>query len=108
MGDGLLVPAALGGIARKGRKPRGRDSAHGPDPGGRARHDRSALAGSALHRRPNDKVFTFWAVEKFPDPGKIPNTRMDLPAFDYLRGQTLAKLIDAERRATAAAMAEVC
>jgi len=56
---------------------------------------------------PNDKVFTFWAVEKFPEPGRIPNTKLNLPAFDYLRGQTLAKLIDAERRATAAAMVEV-
>lgn len=56
---------------------------------------------------PNDKVFTFWAVEKFSSQGKIPNTRMNLPGFDYLRGQSLAKLIDAERRATAAAMVEV-
>jgi glucose-6-phosphate isomerase len=57
---------------------------------------------------PNDKVFTFWAVEKFPEPGRIPNTKFKLPAFEYLRGQTLAKLIDAERRATAAAMVEAC
>jgi len=56
---------------------------------------------------PNDKVFTFWAVEKFPESGRIPNTKLNLPAFDYLRGQTLAKLLDAERRATAAAMVEV-
>jgi glucose-6-phosphate isomerase len=56
---------------------------------------------------PNDKVFTFWAVEKFPEQGKLPATKMDLPGFDYLRGQSLAKLIDAERRATAAAMVEV-
>src|SRR5207247_2362671 len=56
---------------------------------------------------PNDKVFTFWAVEKFHEPGRIPKTKLNLPAFDYLRGQTLAKLIDAERRATAAAMVEV-
>jgi glucose-6-phosphate isomerase len=55
---------------------------------------------------PNDKVFTFWAVEKHRDIGKIPKTRMDLEAFDYLAGQDLAKLIDAERRATAAALAE--
>ena len=56
---------------------------------------------------PNDKVFTFWAVEKFSSQGKIPNTRMNLPGFDYLRGQSLAKLIDAVRRATAGAMVEV-
>jgi glucose-6-phosphate isomerase len=53
---------------------------------------------------PNDKVFTFWAVEKFAASGKIPKVRTGLPAFDALAGQSLAKLIDAERRATAAAM----
>lgn len=53
---------------------------------------------------PNDKVFTFWAVEKFPDPGRIPKERLSLPAFDALAGRTLAQLLDAERRATAAAM----
>lgn len=53
---------------------------------------------------PNDKVFTFWAVEKFGDSGKIPKERLNLPAFDALSGQSLAKLIDAERRSTAAAM----
>ena len=56
---------------------------------------------------PNDKVFTFWAVEKFSSQGRIPKTKMNLPGFDYLAGQSLAKLIDAERRATAAAMVEV-
>ena len=56
---------------------------------------------------PNDKVFTFWAVKKFAEPGKIPNTKMNLPAFDYLGGRTLAQLMDAERSATAAAMVEV-
>jgi len=53
---------------------------------------------------PNDKVFTFWAVEKFPDVGPIPKERLNLPAFDALAGRSLAKLIDAERRSTAAAM----
>lgn len=53
---------------------------------------------------PNDKVFTFWAVEKFATPGRLPKEKVGLPAFDYLAGQSLAKLIDAERRATAAAM----
>jgi glucose-6-phosphate isomerase len=53
---------------------------------------------------PNDKVFTFWAVEKFRDAGRIPAKRLKLSAFDALAGQSLAKLIDAERRATAAAM----
>jgi glucose-6-phosphate isomerase len=53
---------------------------------------------------PNDKVFTFWTVEKFPSPGKLPAEKIGLPAFDYLAGQSLGRLIDAERRATAAAM----
>jgi glucose-6-phosphate isomerase len=55
---------------------------------------------------PNDKVFTFWAVERFADSGKIPKAGLNLEAFDYLGGQTLAKLIDAERRSTAAALTE--
>jgi glucose-6-phosphate isomerase len=53
---------------------------------------------------PNDKVFTFWAVNKFPDPGRIPKDHTGFEAFDYLAGQTLAKLIESERRATAAAL----
>jgi glucose-6-phosphate isomerase len=53
---------------------------------------------------PNDKVFTFWAVDKFASQGKIPKVKTGLAAFDALSGQSLAKLIDAERRATAAAM----
>ncbi len=55
---------------------------------------------------PNDKVFTFWAVGRFAAAGKIPRERLGLEAFDALGGQSLAKLIDAERRATAAAMLE--
>jgi glucose-6-phosphate isomerase len=54
---------------------------------------------------PNDKVFTFWAVSKFASAGKIPTRRFKLAAFDALAGHSLAELIDAERRATAAAMA---
>jgi glucose-6-phosphate isomerase len=53
---------------------------------------------------PNDKVVTFWAVEKHRDAGKIPKVKAGLEAFDYLAGQSLAKLIDAERRSTAAAL----
>jgi glucose-6-phosphate isomerase len=53
---------------------------------------------------PNDKVFTFWAVKRFHMAGRIPAVSTGLPAFDALAGQSLAKLIDAERRATAAAM----
>jgi glucose-6-phosphate isomerase len=55
---------------------------------------------------PNDKVFTFWRVEKFASPGKIPARRFNLPAFDALAGKSLAKLLDAEQRSTAAALAE--
>jgi glucose-6-phosphate isomerase len=55
---------------------------------------------------PNDKVFTFWGVSKFADAGRIPKDRTGFEAFDYLAGQSLAKLIDAERRATAAALTE--
>jgi glucose-6-phosphate isomerase len=55
---------------------------------------------------PNDKVFTFWAVAKFSSTGKIPKRRFNLPAFDALAGRSLAELIDAERRATAAALVE--
>ena len=55
---------------------------------------------------PNDKVFSFWAVKRFQSTGPIPSTPTNLPAFDSLAGQSLAKLIDAERRATAAALTE--
>ena len=53
---------------------------------------------------PNDKMFTFWALEKFSNPGSIPREKLGLPAFDALAGASLHELIDAERRATAAAM----
>jgi glucose-6-phosphate isomerase len=52
---------------------------------------------------PNDKVFTFWTVRRTP-PGRIPKRRFGLPAFDALAGRSLAELLDAEQRATAAAM----
>jgi glucose-6-phosphate isomerase len=53
---------------------------------------------------PNDKVFTLWAVRKFAASGKIPRARTGLEAIDYLAGQSLAKLLDAERQSTAAAL----
>ena len=53
---------------------------------------------------PNDKVFTFWAVDKFRTPGRIPRAKLGLPAFDALGGQSLAKLLEVERVSTAAAM----
>jgi glucose-6-phosphate isomerase len=55
---------------------------------------------------PNDKVFTFWAVTKFPKEGKIPKERFGLDAFDYLSGQSPAALINAERLSTTAALTE--
>jgi glucose-6-phosphate isomerase len=55
---------------------------------------------------PNDKVFTFWTVKKFAAAGPIPRRKFGLPSFDALAGQSLARLIDAEQRATAAAMIE--
>jgi glucose-6-phosphate isomerase len=55
---------------------------------------------------PNDKMFTFWGVEKFGAPGRIPREKVGLEGFDYLSGQSLEKLITAERRATAAALTE--
>jgi glucose-6-phosphate isomerase len=55
---------------------------------------------------PNDKTFTFWTVRKFDNPGRIPKTKTGLEAMDYLPGQTLARLLDAEQRATAAALSE--
>ena len=53
---------------------------------------------------PNDKVFTFWKVEEFGSPDTIPVHKPGLESMDYLAGQTLTKLIDAEQRATAAAL----
>ncbi len=55
---------------------------------------------------PNDKVFTFWAVKKFGAQIKIPKVNTGFESFDYLSGQSLAKLIDAEQRSTAAALTE--
>ena len=55
---------------------------------------------------PADKVFTFWAVGKFSKKGAIPKTKIGLEGFDYLAGQSLEKLINAERLATAAALTE--
>ena len=45
-------------------------------------------------------------MEKFPSACKLPKTKTGLAAFDYLGGQTLARLLEVERRSTAAAMVE--
>ncbi len=55
---------------------------------------------------PRDKVFSFWSVSKPAMRGRIPRTRTGYEAFDYLGGQSLAKLIEAERRSTEAALTE--
>lgn len=55
---------------------------------------------------PKDKVFTFWAVRDLAAVGAIPDVRENLEAFDYLAGQSLAKLLDVERRSTEAALVE--
>ncbi len=55
---------------------------------------------------PRDKVFSFWSVAKPSAPGRIPRVRTGYEAFDYLSGQSLAKLIEAERRSTEAALTE--
>jgi glucose-6-phosphate isomerase len=54
---------------------------------------------------PNDKVFSFWVVNKPARNLKIPKARLGLDGFDYLGGQSMGKLLDAERRATEAALA---
>ena len=53
---------------------------------------------------PNDKVYSFWAVGKWDEQGKIPKGKTGYESFDYLAGQNLAKLIDVERQATAASL----
>ena len=55
---------------------------------------------------PNDKVYSFWTVKKFAKPGRIPKGKVGFESMDYLPGQTLERLLDAERRATAAALTE--
>ncbi len=55
---------------------------------------------------PKEKVFTFWTIRELPERGAIPNARLGLEAFDYLAGQSLAKLLDVERRSTEAALVE--
>lgn len=53
---------------------------------------------------PNDKVYSFWVVGKTKKQAKIPKAKLGLDGFDYLGGKTLAQLLDAERRATEAAL----
>jgi len=55
---------------------------------------------------PNDKVFTFWSVKRPSQSGSIPAGKTGLEGFDYLTGQSLAKLLDAECKSTQAALTE--
>ena len=107
VGHGVLVPAALGRVARQGQDAQGRNGPRGPDAGGRAGRYRPALAGAALHGRARTtRSSRSGRSRSSPTAGSIPKAKLGLEAFDYLGGQTLAKLIDAERRSTAAALAE--
>ena len=55
---------------------------------------------------PRDKAFRFWSVAKPSAPARIPRVHTGFEAFDYLSGHSLAKLIEAERRSTQAALTE--
>lgn len=50
---------------------------------------------------PDDKVFTFLAVERFERDLPIPEAFPEAAPLGYLTGHSLAQLLDAERRATA-------
>jgi glucose-6-phosphate isomerase len=54
---------------------------------------------------PNDKVINFVGVDRFAATVEIPPVPSGLPALDYLAGQSLNALVDAERLATALALA---
>jgi glucose-6-phosphate isomerase len=55
---------------------------------------------------PFDKTVTFLAVRERAGDVAIPSLYGDVEALGYLGGRTLGELLDAERRATAAALAE--
>lgn len=55
---------------------------------------------------PFDKTITFLSVEERERDVRIPEIYGDIEALGYLGGRTLGALLDAERRATAAALAE--
>src|SRR5205823_8157186 len=47
---------------------------------------------------PNDKVFTFWAVGKFGEAGRIPKEKTGLDSFDYLTGRSEERRVGKECR----------
>ncbi len=55
---------------------------------------------------PPDKVISFIAVERFEEEAPIPQARPEEEGIAYLGGHSLAELINAEREATAIALAE--
>lgn len=55
---------------------------------------------------PFDKTVTFLALGQPPEDVAIPELYGDIDALGYLGGRTLGELMDAERRATAAALAQ--
>ncbi|MCU1283810.1 MAG: glucose-6-phosphate isomerase [Acidobacteriales bacterium] len=57
---------------------------------------------------PNDKMITFWAVDKYRTEIKIPETKnfLQYDAVAYLAGKKLSTLFHAERTATEAALTE--
>ena len=55
---------------------------------------------------PRDKTVTFVAVGERAVDLEIPKLHGDVPELSYLGGHTLAELLDAERRATAAALSQ--
>jgi len=81
--------ASFGPNRWQGAQPRGRGGPHRPDPGGRAGTTDQHSQVQLYIEGPNDKVFTFWAVEKFSSAGRIPKRRFNLAAFDALAGRSL-------------------
>jgi glucose-6-phosphate isomerase len=49
---------------------------------------------------PRDKMVTFLKVDRFADPGAIPEVHGDVGAMGYLGGHTLAELLNIEQAAT--------
>ena len=106
VGDRLLVPATLGGIAWQSAEPQGRVGQRRTDSRSGAWNDGSAFAGAAS----TWKGRTIRCSPSGPSTSsarkaKSRRRKPGFESFDYLAGQTLAKLIDAERRSTAAALA---
>ena len=54
---------------------------------------------------PHDKTVTFIAVDRFARDITIPSLHSNFPDLAYLGGATIGGLLDAERRATAGALA---